>query len=144
MLIRAVVVALLTGFTVPALAVNKCTKGDGTVVYQDGPCVAATAERVNLSGAGEAQPGSAGAQYWQRESARQTRSAAIDRAIANGQIVIGMTADEAVRAWGQPTKVNSTTTQAGRSEQWVYRRGQLGAQYVYVDAGRVRSVQTQE
>ena len=39
---------------------------------------------------------------------------------------------------------NTTVSGGRRSEQWVYRRGDFGGptQYVYIESGRVRSMQT--
>ena len=51
---------------------------------------------------------------------------------------IGMTSEE-VRAsrWGDPEKINTTTTANGTSEQWVYSSGN----YVYLDNGIVTTIQ---
>ena len=141
----ALLALLSTLAAAPAQAVNKCTGADGQVVYQDAPClVASAASSVNLAGAGVAQPQSAGASYWRREITRLERASRIESAVANRSIIIGMSANEAVRSWGQPAKVNTSVGAYGRREQWVYRRGGQAAQYVYVDDGVVTSVQTSE
>src|SRR5699024_10110423 len=51
---------------------------------------------------------------------------------------IGMT-DKEVRlsSWGEPKKVNTTTTQFGVSEQWVYSMDR----YIYLEDGIVLTIQ---
>ncbi len=52
--------------------------------------------------------------------------------------LIGMTADEVLAStWGEPEKINRTTTAYGVSEQWVYS----GNRYVYLDDGIVTAIQ---
>lgn len=52
--------------------------------------------------------------------------------------LIGMTADEVLAStWGEPEKINRTTTVYGVSEQWVYS----GNRYVYLDNGIVTAIQ---
>jgi hypothetical protein len=70
-------------------------------------------------------------------AATQAAAEPINRAIEAQQVLVGMTADQARLAWGEPYRINATTTALGTSEQWVYQRGHL-----YLDAGIVRSVQT--
>lgn len=50
---------------------------------------------------------------------------------------IGMSAERALRKFGQPHKINRTTTASGVREQWVYDNGQ----YVYVENGKVTAIQ---
>ena len=126
----------------PAWAINKCSI-DGQVVFQDAACPG-KGETVRVLGAGQADPNSQGSQYWQRESARQKRSAALEENIAQRKVAIGMTADEVVSSWGRPDKVNKTITASGTSEQWVYEGRKHRNQYVYLDNGVVRSIQSPE
>lgn len=50
---------------------------------------------------------------------------------------IGMTADEVkMSKWGEPGKINTTTTKYGTSEQWVYSQG-----YIYLENGIVTAIQ---
>lgn len=60
--------------------------------------------------------------------------------IKAGQVAIGMNMVEVILAWGQPHDANSRVSRLGRSEQWVYRRGQFKAQYVHFDNGIVGSI----
>ena len=62
---------------------------------------------------------------------------AIRVAIQKQDVAIGMTAEQVRLSWGQPKNVNTTVTEAGRTEQWVY-----SGQYVYLDNGSVESIQT--
>lgn len=51
---------------------------------------------------------------------------------------IGMTADEVKNStWGDPSKINKTTTKYGVHEQWVYSLDR----YIYLDDGVVTSIQ---
>lgn len=51
---------------------------------------------------------------------------------------IGMTADEVRNStWGEPKKINKTTTKYGIHEQWVYS----AERYIYLDDGIVTSIQ---
>lgn len=62
-------------------------------------------------------------------------------AVTRRQVLLGMTAAEVTRAWGPPDRVNRTTTTAGVSEQWVYRRGRNDSQLLYLDDGVLRAAQ---
>jgi len=53
-----------------------------------------------------------------------------DEAARLGRVMVGMTKEQAIRAWGTPTKVNASFSSDGKNEQWVYyRRG-----YIYFNA----------
>jgi hypothetical protein len=60
--------------------------------------------------------------------AHPERPEKIKTAIADGKIILGMSADDTRASWGQPDKVNRTVTAGGVSEQWVY-----GDTYVYFE-----------
>ena len=62
-------------------------------------------------------------------------------AVYDEKVFIGMPAPFVRLSWGTPTDINSTLNGSGRSEQWIYRRGTVGASYVYVEDGIVRSIQ---
>ncbi len=54
---------------------------------------------------------------------------------------IGMTAEEVKKStWGEPKKINKTTTMFGVSEQWVYSLDK----YIYFDDGIVTAIQESE
>lgn len=138
-MIRVLAIAAIALAVSPAWAVNKCAGPDGVVVFQDAPC-AGKGETVRILGAGRADPNSPATQYWQREAARQKRS----EAVAEGKVSVGMSAQEVRDSWGNPTKINKTVTGGGASEQWVYRRGRGLDQYVYLENGVVRTIQSPE
>jgi hypothetical protein len=59
------------------------------------------------------------------------------RAIDEKVVAIGMTGDEVRLAWGNPEKINVTTTSGTEFEQWVYGLDS----YVYLENGKVTSKQ---
>jgi hypothetical protein len=59
------------------------------------------------------------------------------RTIDQQRVSIGMTAEQAQLSWGKPKAVNTTMTTDVAHEQWVY-----GGEYLYVDNGILRSMQT--
>jgi hypothetical protein len=65
------------------------------------------------------------------------RAAKVEAAIANGEVVIGMTGEECVRAWGWPESVNTTDTARVLHSHWFYS----GGQYVYFENGILTSIQ---
>lgn len=144
--VRHAVLALCAAVVPAAQAVNKCTLPDGKLVYQDAPCAAAakSMERVNISGAGVGDLASQGAQQARYEVAKAARAERVALAIARGEVFIGMSADEVVESWGRPTRVNTSVGAYGRHEQWVYQRGRLRAQYVYLQNWVVTSTQSTE
>lgn len=63
------------------------------------------------------------------------------RSIAEGKISIGMRGAELLASWGFPNDSNSTTSFYGSSFQLIYGDPLYGANYVYVDNGRVTTIQ---
>jgi hypothetical protein len=115
------ILALAAG---PALAQFKCTAADGSVSFQQQPCAAATrAERLVLPPA----PPDDGRGWAQS-------------LIAVGKIAPGMTRSEMVRAWGTPTKCNTSFVAGASHDQCIYR-GPGGEDYVYLRNGIVESWQ---
>jgi hypothetical protein len=57
--------------------------------------------------------------------------------ISSGDVKIGMTGQECLLSWGQPTDVNETTVRKGTYEQWVYGE----STYLYFMNGRLTSIQ---
>ncbi len=123
--IATVFAALL--LSTPAWAVHKCKDQYGRTVYQESPCES-TAKQLDF----KLQPVPETTPY----------DSAINAAIAKGKVAIGMTSEQVIRSWGRPTKVNKTITAQSDNEQWVYDRGRFRAQYVYLENGIVRSVQS--
>ena len=134
------IVAMLAAQAVHAQV--KCTVA-GRTVYQQVPCEGG--QRVDTSGAGKADPASPASLQLQREIAAFKRKERVEAAILEREIFVGMTRDELVRSWGNPAKINKTLSAGGASEQWIYRRGKVGYdQYVYLENGLIRSMQSSE
>lgn len=58
--------------------------------------------------------------------------------IANGEVKIGFTKAMCIDAWGDPQKINKTTTKFGSSEQWIYWDGSA---YLYFENDRLSAIQ---
>ena len=63
--------------------------------------------------------------------------------ISEGNIWLGMEAEQLQVSWGRPTDINRTVTRYGTHEQWVYRYD-TKTQYVYLEDGSVTSWQISE
>ena len=73
-----------------------------------------------------------------RDAASNGQREAIQLAINQRRVLIGMTAAQAREAWGNPSSINRTESAYGAREQWVYGIGE----YVYLRNDVVESVQT--
>lgn len=93
--------------------------------YQDAPCPGGTALNIR-----------------NEPAAPDSHERRVLRAIGLREVFPGMTADEVVRSWGKPDKINRTVVDGSVSEQWVYERTRRIAQYLYVDNGVLRAVQS--
>ena len=61
-----------------------------------------------------------------------------EQAVASKEVMVGMSKDQAIRAWGKPKTINSTTTSRGTREQWVYP----SRSYLYFDEdGKLTTIQ---
>lgn len=74
----------------------------------------------------------------------EMHTAELERAVARGEVLVGMNAAQVRRAWGAPDKVNRTQRATGTSEQWTYSPTRTKRHYVYLDDGMVQSIQTLE
>lgn len=162
---KTLIVAALLAATLPARAqVYKCVEG-GKIGFSDVPCSgSAKGERVRIHDAAPTARDAAAAQdrlNRYREISERERAAvdtereaeaqqALDRiayrsraraAIQSGNVFIGMRAEDAVEAWGRPTKINRDIYESGVKEQWIYDRGDWRAQYIYVENGVVTAIQ---
>jgi hypothetical protein len=129
---------------------------NGKTVYQDAPCDAAQPQagkiKVTTPVLGNAAPASATSQEQATDTPRpsatggvtppptapsraNSMSSSLDSLTASE--AIGMSAESALQRFGQPRKINRSTTASGVREQWVYADGQ----YVYVENGRVTAIQ---
>lgn len=86
-----------------------------------------------------------------KQQARDNRAAelrqrdqqeALQVAVSERRVVIGMRAEDVRQAWGEPASVNVSTYASGTQEQWVYRWSNSKQQFVYFADGAVRSIQT--
>jgi hypothetical protein len=57
--------------------------------------------------------------------------------IDQGEVSIGMTAEQVRLSWGKPERINATLSAQSQREQWVY-----GKQYLYMHNGVLKSMQT--
>lgn len=57
----------------------------------------------------------------------------IERAISDRRVLIGMSQDEARRAWGDPETISTTKDHSGISEIWMYRSGSS----IHFESGKV-------
>jgi len=73
-----------------------------------------------------------------RQALQQAAAARIAATLALRSPAIGMTPEEVLAGrWGEPLRVNSTTTKRGVREQWVYASGA----YLYFRNGRLETIQ---
>lgn len=81
-----------------------------------------------------------------RSKSQEERSAALQElqrrhpawswdAIMSGRVRTGMTELETVLSWGRPHRINH----ASYGDQWIYRRGNYNAQYLYFKHGILKS-----
>jgi hypothetical protein len=57
--------------------------------------------------------------------------------IQNRKVKIGMTERECELSWGKPENINTTVSDSGRQQQWVYST----TSYLYFDNGKLTSIQ---
>ena len=125
---------LLTGAAF-SQTIYKCGK-----VLQQTPCKDGEQEIVKTWGV----PKDRKSRHWDLEKegldpefAERTR-----QAIAKEKVFIGMRRIDVERSWGEPTKINTSIGSYGKHEQWVYRHGSGSTDYVYIENGFVRSIQS--
>lgn len=118
---------LLTSWPQPTLAQAYKCPVNGAVVFQQTPCQGGEKLKVPLP----PEPNS--------------REARVGTAIAKRQVFVGMTDEEIIRAWGKPDKINRSISALNVHEQWIYQRGNISSsQYLYVENGVLRSIQSPE
>jgi hypothetical protein len=111
------------------------TPGETVTVLSDRPC-ARDAETVEVRPA--TPPGhqiaAASARLAGLEEEQRLRKAA-----KQGEVLVGMTADQVRQAWGRPDRKNLTDYADGQRDQWVYYRHNR-TDYVHFNDGLVSSV----
>lgn len=149
------VASLSAATAVAAGPVYKCVGADGKTTFADRPC-SGDAEELNVKDnriGGSFSP----SEEWLEHNERSRKTAEINRRydaalrqiekgpckdfsstqlrsmiIANG-VVPGMSVSDALRSWGQPTRVNGS--------QYAYHWNKGGSSYFYVSNGCVRNIQ---
>jgi hypothetical protein len=116
--------------------VYKCQNAEGKVAFQESPCAKGAGDKMKIFNEGANDIGDPDAQDMSQEVANKYWNL-----VAQKKITPGMTRKMVLRSWGEPTKNNVTVSTYGRSEQWVYDRGNYVSDYVYIENGRVRSIQ---
>lgn len=118
----------------------KCV-ADGRTVYQQQRCDGG--KQVDTSGAGKSDPNSDASIKMRNDVEYIKWRDKVNQAIGMARVMVGMTSEDAVRAWGRPDKINRTLLANVVREQWVYRRAGIGNdQYVYVENGVVVALQS--
>jgi predicted metal-dependent peptidase len=68
-------------------------------------------------------------------------SPADKKAIAHGDVVVGMTESDVRASIGEPDQISSNETEHGTNEQWYYKTGSPGKENLNFDAGVLTSWQ---
>lgn len=111
--------------------VYKCNV-DGKVRFSDVPCKG-NGEKVDIkpvTGTNDSDP-----------NFNQSQLVKFNKLISLGRIERGMNTKMVVRAWGSPTKINTSVGSYGKHEQWIYRHNNGLTDYVYFENGTVSSMQ---
>ena len=116
---KLAIAALLLAFNAHA-DLYKCPSTSGTS-YQEKPC-AAGGVKIDM------------------DSSVPNPRADLSNAASLGQVIIGMTEAEVLRAWGRPDRVNRTKGDGWVNEQWIYA-GRYGNQYLYLTNGVLENLQ---
>ncbi|MFC5699738.1 stalk domain-containing protein [Cohnella faecalis] len=75
--------------------------------------------------------------YFKKDPQKEFKwSAKVWNAIKEEEVFIGMTTPQALMSWGEPDDINTTTTEYGIFEQWVY-----GYSYLYFQNGKLTTIQ---
>lgn len=134
--------------------VYRCTV-DGRTVFSDQPCAEeGNVQEVRIFDHGPSAEDAAAARaranaLRERTAAEQAQGEAqrefnrqVTNAIAARRVLVGMTADDVRRSWGEPGKINRSVSGSSVREQWVYDRGNYRMQYVYLTNGEVTGIQS--
>ncbi|MEN8424045.1 hypothetical protein ABFO63_10370 [Acinetobacter junii] len=110
--------------------VHQC-KVNGSLVFQDKPCAGSKQQAQQIR---EKQNEFKNAQAKRDQEDREWKNTPSPK--------IGMTTNQARDSkWGDPDKINKTTTAKGMNEQWVYRRSHQGSKYLYFENGILTAIQ---
>lgn len=73
-----------------------------------------------------------------RQAKAEQQAAKIAYAISHGEVIVGMTAKECTKSWGEPVSINETIAGSTVHQQWCYKNGY----YLYVENGILTAIQT--
>ena len=108
-------------------------KVNGGTVYQGKPCAGSRALSEKVNQAKEKQQAVELARHRDAIESRERSS--------RPEPKIGMTKTEAEKStWGEPDKINTTTTASGEFEQWIYRTYYTGSKYLHFTNGKLSSI----
>lgn len=74
-------------------------------------------------------------------AAAAEREQKVKQAIDQHRILIGMSSEQVIEAWGRPSRINRTVGQKYVSEQWIYEWNNGRESYIYLDNGVLRTIQ---
>lgn len=133
-------IALLLLEAAPAYAreVYKCVVEHGPdhreTIMSDKPC-APNAQTITVR-AGAPGPADRAAAHQRLATLEQRQR--IEKAIVDDKVLVGMTEDQVIKAWGRPDRKTLSDSAHGSRDQWVYYRNNR-TDYVYLDDGEVSS-----
>jgi len=161
-MLKVISTAALIAFAASAEARVYTCDSNGRKVYQSTPCEAGD-KPINLyvpaaTATHHTPPPTSQSEYLEqmreKERARQEiineradkarasreEREAIADAIRKREVMIGMNEQQVIQSWGKPDDINRSVYKWGVEEQWVYRRGDYDAQYVYFENGIVDAI----
>ncbi|TXI34775.1 MAG: DUF4124 domain-containing protein [Aquipseudomonas alcaligenes] len=142
--------AMLAAGDAAAAKLNKCVDEGGHVTFTQAACPGGAAGetiKVESGGSGMSLGPSASPSSVEPAPAEQAAGGKVNvvgggsscdggsdqeirTAIVRNQIYPGMTAKQAIQSWGKPSEINRSSS---GDDQWVYYRGPVDMQFVYVD-----------
>lgn len=126
-----------------AATVYKCAGENGKTIFSDRPCpglgevVTTTAPRPSGDGPSIklADPKKVPPVQRRKRSYNHCGDLTqvdIAHANSNGQVILGMTAEDVRTSWGSPRQINRSAD----GEQWVYPIDEYRSRYLYIDNNR--------
>jgi hypothetical protein len=100
--------------TASAQTVYRCVQPGGQVAFQDAPCAPGSGREIEVTKPNLVQGDAAGGQ---RMRAEWERSSAVRSALARGEVIEGMTADEVRQVLGRPVAVRRSVAQGQTVER---------------------------
>lgn len=134
-----VFIAPFCAASIEAQTVFKCkqlnAKGEEVTVFSQVPC-APDAEKIKVKTSRPSTEDQYNAGVRLQNIERENE---MNRAVNSGLVIVGMNKQQAIAAWGRPSKTNVDESASGVSEQWVYDRG-----YIYFDDGVLTHIQNRD